>query len=44
LDYENFLHRLIAETRDYIKRRGIKRFGDGWIFPVEKGTPETFFM
>lgn len=39
LDYENFLHQLIAETRDYIKRRGIKRFGDGWIFPVEKGTP-----
>lgn len=38
LDYENFLHQLIAETRDYIKRRGIKRFGDGWIFPVEKGT------
>jgi len=44
LDYENFLHRLLAETRDYIKRRGIKRFGDGWIFPVEKGTPGTFFM
>jgi len=39
LDYENFLHQLIAETKEYIKRRGIKRFGDGWIFPVEKGTP-----
>jgi HEPN domain-containing protein/predicted nucleotidyltransferase len=39
LDYGNFLNHLIAETKEYIKRRGIKRFGDGWIFPVEKGTP-----
>lgn len=39
VDYEDLLHQLVAETRDYIKRKGIKRFRDGWIFPVEKGTP-----
>lgn len=39
LDGENFLQNLVLETRDYIKRKGIKKFGDGWIFPVEKGVP-----
>jgi predicted nucleotidyltransferase len=38
-DDKSLLKDLISETRDYIKQRGIKRFGDGWIFPVEKGTP-----
>jgi len=39
LDDENFLQNLVSETRDYIKQKGIKKFGDGWIFPVEKGIP-----
>lgn len=39
LDSENFLQNLVSETKDYIKKKGIKRFGDGWIFPVEKGSP-----
>ena len=37
-DDGNFLHDLVAETRDYVRKRKIRRFGDGWIFPVEKGT------
>jgi len=36
-DDGNFLHDLVAETRDYVRKRKIRRFGDGWIFPVEKG-------
>lgn len=39
LDKDNFLKDLILETREYIKQKGIKRFGDGWIFPVQKGVP-----
>jgi HEPN domain-containing protein/predicted nucleotidyltransferase len=38
-DKNNFLQTLISETRDYIRQKGIKRYGDGWIFQVEKGTP-----
>lgn len=39
LDDGEFLQNLISETKDYIRQRDIKRFGDGWIFPVEKGKP-----
>ena len=39
LDDEGFLQNLISQTKGYIKQRQIKRFGDGWIFPVEKGRP-----
>src|SRR3989304_4116692 len=40
LDDGEFLHNLILQTRDYVRQRAIKRYGDGWIFPVEKGIPE----
>ncbi|MGB9715444.1 MAG: HEPN domain-containing protein [Thermodesulfovibrionales bacterium] len=39
LDKDKFLRNLMLETKEYLKQRGIKRFGDGWIFPVEKGVP-----
>lgn len=39
LDDNNFLQNLILETRDYIREKGIKRFEDGWVFPVVKGAP-----
>lgn len=39
LDGEHFLQNLVSETRVYIKQKGIIKFGDGWIFPVEKGFP-----
>ncbi len=38
-DDQDFLKQSINETKDYIRQRGIKRYGDGWIFPVERGTP-----
>ena len=37
LDPEDFLSGLMAETKNYIRTKGIKRFGDGWAFPVRKG-------
>lgn len=39
LDRDGFLLGLIAETKDYIRQKGIDRFGDGWIFPVKRGIP-----
>lgn len=39
LDREDFLRNLILETKEHIRQRGIKRFRDGWVFPVEKGVP-----
>ncbi len=36
LDKDDFLRGLISETREYIRQKGIERFGDGWIFPVRK--------
>jgi HEPN domain-containing protein/predicted nucleotidyltransferase len=39
LDNTEFLQNLISQTRDYIRQKEIKRFGDGWLFPVEKGRP-----
>ncbi len=39
LDKDNLLKNLMLETGEYVRQRGIKRFGDGWIFPVEKGVP-----
>jgi HEPN domain-containing protein/predicted nucleotidyltransferase len=39
LDDGEFLRHFIFETKDYVRRREIKRFGDGWVFPVEKGRP-----
>ena len=37
IDDDNFLKNLMAETRSYIRQRGIQRFGDGWIYLVKKG-------
>ena len=37
LDKDDFLKDLISEAKTYIRTRGIKRFGDGWVFPVKKG-------
>ena len=37
LDKDDFLKDLISEAKIYIRTRGIKRFGDGWVFPVKKG-------
>ena len=37
LDPEDFLNGLMSETKTYIRTKGIKRFGDGWAFPVRKG-------
>ena len=39
LDDNHFLQNRFLETRDYIREKGIKRFEDGWVFPVVKGTP-----
>ena len=37
LDKDDFLKDLIAEVKAYVRARGIRRFGDGWVFPVKKG-------
>lgn len=37
LDKDDFLKDLISEAKTYVRARGIRRFGDGWIFPVRKG-------
>ncbi len=37
LDKYNFLKPLIDETRNYIKKKEIKRLKDGWEFPSEYG-------
>jgi len=37
LDDGEFLQNLISQTKYYVRQREIKRFGDGWVFPVEKG-------
>ena len=37
LDPEDFLSGLMSETKTYIRAKGIRKFGDGWAFPVRKG-------
>jgi predicted nucleotidyltransferase len=37
LDPEDFLSRLMVETKTYIRTKRIRRFGDGWAFPVRRG-------
>jgi HEPN domain-containing protein/predicted nucleotidyltransferase len=39
IDAQGWLENLLAETRDYVQRRGIKKTATGWIFPVERGVP-----
>ena len=36
-DNDNFLYNLIKETKDYVKKCGIKRLNNGWEFPVKRG-------
>ncbi len=38
-DEAGSIRRLLEETRSYIRRRGIKRYRGGWMFPVEQGKP-----
>lgn len=38
-DERHRLENLMQETRSYIRRKGIQRFGDGWYFPGKKGVP-----
>ncbi len=37
LDKNDFIKDLISDSKTYIRARGIRRFGDGWVFPVKKG-------
>jgi HEPN domain-containing protein/predicted nucleotidyltransferase len=39
LDDNHWLANLIQQTRRYIREKGIRRCGDGWIFPVKRGVP-----
>ena len=39
IDAQGWLESLLAETRDYVQRRGIKKTENGWVFPVERGVP-----
>lgn len=36
-DKEGFVETLMAETREYIRHKGIVKLGDGWAFPVRQG-------
>lgn len=38
-DRTGSIRRLMTETRNYIRKRGIKRYRDGWMFPVDQGRP-----
>lgn len=39
IDRDGFLNGLVAETKEYIGQRGIKKLKNGWEFPVKKGIP-----
>jgi len=41
IDAHGWLENLLAETRDYVRRQGIKQTDTGWIFPVERGVPTS---
>ena len=41
IDTERFFEGLMAETREYIKQRGIQRIDGGWLFPVEYGAASS---
>ena len=41
IDAHRWLENLLAETRDYVRRRGIKKTENGWIFPVKRGVPTS---
>jgi HEPN domain-containing protein/predicted nucleotidyltransferase len=37
LDEDSFVENLMAETREYIRQKGIKKLEGGWAFPVQQG-------
>ncbi len=37
LDTDDFLKDLVSEARAYVHEKGIRKFGDGWVFPFKKG-------
>ncbi len=37
-DKDSFVESLMAETREYIRHKGIKKLKDGWAFPAQQGT------
>ncbi len=39
MDDHQWLENLAEKTREYIKRKGIRRTDQGWIFPVIRGVP-----
>jgi len=39
IDKDKFLESWVEETKEYIKRKGIKKLREGWLFPVERGVP-----
>ena len=36
-DKVGILERIISQTRQYINEKGIRKYGDGWIFPAKRG-------
>lgn len=38
-DADGSLKALMAETRRYVQEHGVRRSGDGWLFPVRKRVP-----
>jgi HEPN domain-containing protein/predicted nucleotidyltransferase len=38
-DETGLIRQLMGETRRYIRKRGIRRYRTGWMFPVEQGRP-----
>lgn len=36
-DKTGLIENLVTETRRYIRKKGIKKLSDGWVFPVQKG-------
>lgn len=36
-DEDSFAEKLMVETREYIRQKGIRKLKDGWAFPVQQG-------
>ena len=39
IDFDQFLGNLMEETRAYVRQNGIKKWEEGWLFPVQRGVP-----
>lgn len=39
IDDQGWLQRMMEETLNYIKQRGIRKTDHGWVFPVTRGAP-----